>query len=65
LWQGISLVKEQLMPAQEQPVAVGPKEGTARWRRDPRESGGAARGRCLWAHRGGRLARTATAPPLY
>jgi hypothetical protein len=39
-----------------------PQEGPARPRRDPRESGGAARGRRLWTHRGERLPDATTAP---
>ena len=39
---------------------VSPQEGPARLRRDRHESGGAARGRSLWTHRGERLGKAST-----
>src|SRR5262249_61429464 len=40
-----------------------PQEGPARPRRDRHESGGAARGRSLWTHRGERLGDATTPLP--
>ena len=55
MWQALEMVQQRLLLREEAQLVPVVHRRDPRPRRDPRESGGAARGRFLWTHRGERL----------